>query len=281
MIEEIDFNVGRILDAIHEMGLAENTYVLFTSDNGPWLIKNKDHADGHLAKRPRRFGRAACAAARFRRSRAGVRVPTILWGPGRVPAGTTCDAIASTLDILPTFAALAGAEAPDGPRHRRRRHPPSVPRRLRQSRSATRLTSITCAFTFRPSVKAVEAASCRVTKEPVGAAPFARNTHIAPADRVGFEEPFLVDSGERHRRNDQRRRTTPGSRSAPAGAGRSDARRPGRLRSGRQEHAILRSDTSASDCSARAQTVTNQALAGRFQTVLPFSNAGSLLGVRH
>ncbi len=45
VIEEVDFNVGRILDALNDMKLAENTYVLFTSDNGPWLIKNKGLAD--------------------------------------------------------------------------------------------------------------------------------------------------------------------------------------------------------------------------------------------
>ena len=50
VIEEIDFNVGRILDAVTKMGLASNTYVLFTSDNGPWLIKNKGHEDGHLRR---------------------------------------------------------------------------------------------------------------------------------------------------------------------------------------------------------------------------------------
>ena len=64
VIEEIDFNVGRILDALDELKLAENTYVLFTSDNGPWLIKNKDHADGHLqvttVDRPDRCGAAKC-----------------------------------------------------------------------------------------------------------------------------------------------------------------------------------------------------------------------------
>ena len=48
VIQEIDFNVGRILDALNELDLANNTYVLFTSDNGPWLIKNKNQADGHL-----------------------------------------------------------------------------------------------------------------------------------------------------------------------------------------------------------------------------------------
>jgi arylsulfatase len=111
VVEEIDFNVGRVLDAIKEMGQEENTYVLFTSDNGPWLIKNKDFADGHLTSDH------GGSAGRLRSGKVttfegGVRVPTILWGPGRVPAGTTCGTIASTLDILPTFAALAGAQTP-------------------------------------------------------------------------------------------------------------------------------------------------------------------------
>ena len=60
VIEEIDFNVGRILDSINEMGLEEKTYVLFTSDNGPWLIKNKDLADGRL---PEDHGGSAGTAA--------------------------------------------------------------------------------------------------------------------------------------------------------------------------------------------------------------------------
>ena len=116
VIEEIDFNVGRILDALDELKLAEKTYVLFTSDNGPWLIKNKDHADGHLP------GDHGGSAGPFRSGKVstfegGVRVPTILWAPGRVPAGTVCDSIATTMDVMPTFAALAGAEVPSRPSH--------------------------------------------------------------------------------------------------------------------------------------------------------------------
>ena len=111
VIEEIDFNVGRLLDAITELDLQQQTYVLFTSDNGPWLIKNKGHADGHL---PGDHGGSAgqLRSGKVSTFEGGVRVPTILWGPGRVPAGTTCDSIASTLDILPTFASLADAETP-------------------------------------------------------------------------------------------------------------------------------------------------------------------------
>jgi arylsulfatase len=93
------------------MGVADKTYVLFTSDNGPWLIKNKGHADGHL---PTDHGGSAgpLRSGKVSTFEGGVRVPTILWGPGRVPKSTICDELASTLDVLPTFAALSGVEAP-------------------------------------------------------------------------------------------------------------------------------------------------------------------------
>ena len=111
VIEEIDFHVGRILDTLRELQLAENTYVLFTSDNGPWLIKNKNRADGHL---PSDHGGSAgpLRSGKVSTFEGGVRLPTILWGPGRVPANTVCDSIATTMDILPTFALLADAAIP-------------------------------------------------------------------------------------------------------------------------------------------------------------------------
>ncbi len=111
VIEELDFNIGRIIDSLNELKLADNTYVLFTSDNGPWLWKNKDQQDGHL---PSDVGGSAgeLRSGKVSTFEGGVRVPTILWGPGRVPAGTTCNKLASTLDVLPTLAALAGAEVP-------------------------------------------------------------------------------------------------------------------------------------------------------------------------
>lgn len=191
VIEEIDFNVGRILDAINEMNLADNTYVIFTSDNGPWLIKNKNHADGHLAKDhggsagPLRSGKVSTFEG-------GVRVPCIVWGPGRVPAGETCDSIASTLDILPTVAALAGADVPsdrviDGEDIRHLIHGD-----LDKANAEKAFY-----YYLRVHLQAVRQGQWKLhlprNKEPIGAAPFSRNAHIAESDRIGFVSPFLVD----------------------------------------------------------------------------------------
>ena len=194
VIEEIDFNVGRLLDAIRKQGIEKRTYVLFTSDNGPWLIKNKNHADGHLAKDhggsagPLRSGKVSTFEG-------GLRVPTILWGPGRVPQGTTCEKIASTLDVLPTFAALAGADVPQD--------------RVIDGEDITHLFHGDFAaanpdkaffYYLRVHLQAVRQGRWKLhlprEQEPIGAAPFSRNTHIAPIDRVGFEKPFLVDLTE-------------------------------------------------------------------------------------
>lgn len=191
VIEEIDFNVGRILDVLDELKLSENTYVLFTSDNGPWLIKNKDHADGHL---PGDHGGSAgpLRSGKVSTFEGGVRVPTILWGPGRVPTGTACDSIATTMDVLPTFAALAGAEVPtdrviDG----------EDIRHLFHGEFDKANPDKAYFYYLRVHLQAVRQGQWKLhlprEKEPVGAAPFSRNTHIAPADRIGFKTPFLVD----------------------------------------------------------------------------------------
>ena len=191
VIEEIDFNVGRILDAVEELGLAKNTYVLFTSDNGPWLIKNKDHADGHL---PGDHGGSAgpLRSGKVSTFEGGVRVPTILWGPDRVPAGTTCDSIASTLDVLPTLAALAAAEVPsdrviDG----------EDIRHLFHGQFDMASPEKSYLYYLRVHLQAVRQGQWKLhlprDKEPIGAAPFSRNQHIAAADRIGFDEPFLID----------------------------------------------------------------------------------------
>lgn len=193
VIEEIDFNVGRVIDAVREMGLADNTYVLFTSDNGPWLIKNKDHADGSL---PQDHGGSAgeLRSGKVSTFEGGVRVPTILWGPGRVPGGTMCDKLASTMDLLPTLASLAGAKVPDD--------------RVIDGEDITDLfhgdfgqANPDKAFFYylRVHLQAVRQGRWKLhlprAAEPVGAAPFSKNNHIAPADRIGFGEPFLVDLG--------------------------------------------------------------------------------------
>ncbi|VGO13200.1 Arylsulfatase [Pontiella desulfatans] len=101
VIEELDFHIGRLLDRVKALGLDENTYIIFTSDNGPWLIR-KDHG-GHAD--PLRSGKTSCWEG-------GLRVPCIMRAPGKIPAGTECDAVAATIDMMPTIAKLAGGAAP-------------------------------------------------------------------------------------------------------------------------------------------------------------------------
>lgn len=191
VIEEIDFNVGRILDALVEFELSESTYVLFTSDNGPWLIKNKGLADGRL---PDDHGGSAgpLRSGKVSTFEGGVRVPTILWSPGRVPAGVTCDSIATTMDLLPTLAALAGAKTPDD-----RVIDGEDIRHLFHGDFAKADPDKAYFYYLRVHLQAVRQGKWKLhlprAKEPIGAAPFSRNVHIAPADRIGFEKPFLVD----------------------------------------------------------------------------------------
>jgi len=191
VIEEIDFNVGRVIDSITEFGLAENTYVVFTSDNGPWLIKNKDHADGHLSQD---HGGSAgkLRSGKVSTFEGGVRVPCIVWGPGRVPAGKTCNSIASTLDIMPTFATLADADLPtdrviDGQDIQHLFHGDF------DKADSDRVFY----YYLRVHLQAVRQGRWKLhlprDKEPIGAAPFGKNNHIAPSDRIGFDKPFLVD----------------------------------------------------------------------------------------
>ena len=95
-IEEVDWSAGRILDTIKELGLAENTMVIFTSDNGGgWGCENA----------PLRGGKGTTWEG-------GMREPTLAWWPGTIPANSTCDEIATTMDLLPTFAILGGGKIP-------------------------------------------------------------------------------------------------------------------------------------------------------------------------
>ncbi len=91
--------MGQILAALDRHGLNERTLVIFTSDNGPWLSYG-DHA-GSAGPSARREGDDVWEG--------GVREPCVMRWTGKIPAGTTCTELAATIDILPTFAALAGA----------------------------------------------------------------------------------------------------------------------------------------------------------------------------
>lgn len=100
---EIDWSVGQILDKLKELGLDENTLVVFTSDNGPWLQYG---IDGGSAG-PLREGKGTVYEG-------GMRVPAVFRWPGKIEAGQTTSVMAGNLDLLPTLASLAGTEVPSG-----------------------------------------------------------------------------------------------------------------------------------------------------------------------
>ncbi len=102
VVEELDWSVGRVLETVRELDIADNTLVFFTSDNGPWLIKNRDGGSAGLL----RGGKGSTWEG-------GMREPAIAWWPGRIPAGRVTTAISSSLDLLATIAALADASLPD------------------------------------------------------------------------------------------------------------------------------------------------------------------------
>ena len=92
-IEEVDWSVGQVLKEIKELGIDEETLVIFTSDNGaavgtslPLRAKKGSVYDG------------------------GIREPTVMWWPGKIPAGTKCKEVAATIDLLPTLAHLSGGK---------------------------------------------------------------------------------------------------------------------------------------------------------------------------
>ena len=100
VIEEIDWSVGQVLNALRRLDLANNTVVVFSSDNGPWLsFKTHGGSAG-----PLRAGKGTTFEG-------GQRVPTIFWGPGMLPPAVV-DGMGSTIDLLDTFASMAGVDSP-------------------------------------------------------------------------------------------------------------------------------------------------------------------------
>jgi arylsulfatase A len=101
VIQEIDWSVGQILETLSRLRLSDNTLVIFTSDNGPWLSYG-DHAG---SAEPLREGKVTMFDG-------GARVPCVMRWPGNIKPGTVCREVTATIDLLPTFAALAGATLP-------------------------------------------------------------------------------------------------------------------------------------------------------------------------
>jgi arylsulfatase len=101
VIMEIDWSVGEVLRALERNDLADDTLVIFTSDNGPWLSYG-NHAG---SAGPLREGKGTAWEG-------GTRVPCLMRWPGHIPAGKVNDAFAMTIDLLPTVAGLVGANLP-------------------------------------------------------------------------------------------------------------------------------------------------------------------------
>lgn len=104
VVEELDWSVGVILDTLKRLKLEDNTLVIFTSDNGPFLS----------------YGEHAGSAKPFREGKlttfeGGVRSPCLMRWPQKIPAGRTCDEPVASIDLLPTIAKLVGSPLPKNP----------------------------------------------------------------------------------------------------------------------------------------------------------------------
>ena len=101
-IEEIDWSVGEIMKSLRDNNLDKNTLLIYTSDNGPWKLKEGRGGSAHPLR-----------GFKFQTYEGGMRVPCIMHWKGKVPAGSSCDEIAATIDLLPTIARLSEAVLPN------------------------------------------------------------------------------------------------------------------------------------------------------------------------
>lgn len=101
VVEELDWSVGQIFKTLKELKLDDNTLVIFTSDNGPWLVQEDDGGSAGLL-----------FEGKNSTYEGGMRVPGIARWPGKIKAGAISEAIVSNMDIFPTLAALAKADLP-------------------------------------------------------------------------------------------------------------------------------------------------------------------------
>src|SRR5581483_4859447 len=96
VIQELDWSVGQVLQAVKDNGLDDNTLVLFSSDNGPWWQGSQGRLRGRKGET----------------YEGGMREPLIARFPGLIPAGTVCPGVATTMDVFPTLARLCNAPLP-------------------------------------------------------------------------------------------------------------------------------------------------------------------------
>jgi arylsulfatase len=190
VVEELDFNVGRVVDEVRRLGLERNTYIVFTSDNGPWL---KQRDEGGSAG-PFRAGKASTWEG-------GMRVPGVVWAPGRIAGGRSSSQIVALEDFYTTFAALAGASVPtdrviDGV---------DLSAFLHGRSEKTPRTDY--AYYIWTSLQAVRQGKWKLhlprPKDPEWLRPLVLSEHNEPEDSGPITEPLLFDieSDLRERRN--------------------------------------------------------------------------------
>lgn len=113
-IEEIDWSVGQIMQSLERLNLTENTFILYTSDNGPWNLPGNatDKVKGNMN---RRIGGSATPLKGYKFSKweGGMRVPAVMRFPALIKSDQVTDEIASSIDILPTIVELANATPPE------------------------------------------------------------------------------------------------------------------------------------------------------------------------
>jgi arylsulfatase A-like enzyme len=102
VIEEIDWSVGEIVGTLDRLGLSDDTIVVFTSDNGPWLPFKRDGGSAGLLR-----------GGKGTNWEGGQRVPFLVKWPGKVPAGSVQREVSTAMDLLPTIARLTGAKLPE------------------------------------------------------------------------------------------------------------------------------------------------------------------------
>ena len=100
-MEEVDWSVGEVMNTLKKNGLTDNTIVIFSSDNGPWIT----------------FGNHAGNTGGLREGKGtawdgGLKVPCIIRWPGKIKPGTICHNLATTMDVLPTIANICNAKQP-------------------------------------------------------------------------------------------------------------------------------------------------------------------------
>ncbi len=101
IIQEIDWSVGQVLEKLELLGLAENTLVIFTSDNGPWLVMRDHGGSSGILRGGKQYT--------FEGS---MRVPTVAMWKGKTPKGMVFDDPITLMDLMPTFCRLAGTSFP-------------------------------------------------------------------------------------------------------------------------------------------------------------------------